>query len=245
MQGTKSSLAWKNSGNTDSVAVFASKFKALALGRAKWVDGAALRWIFVGKLHRDIQGELPYHGTHHSAMKSLEEVIAATIKAEVSLAAKTGRKVNTNTRANTTAPATTNKPLSQGVPMDVDTRRTRISQEERDRRKELGLCYRCASKDHAVRDCPTKPGRPLSQRIQGADDNAVSTTQNTTSNVSRTPGRTDPRITQPSTPAIQEVQAMRNVARPQPLFSILAFSHANSCRSWADQVDHPIMMKEM
>ena len=33
---------------------------------------------------------------------------------------------------------------------------------------------------------------------------------------------------------------MRNVARPQPLFSIPAFSHANSHRSWADQVDQTI-----
>src|SRR5258706_14369571 len=49
------------------------------------------------------------------------------------------------------------KPPTNGTPMDLDF--TRLSQEETDKRKKAGLCFRCGKPGHVGRNCPTNTNR--------------------------------------------------------------------------------------
>ncbi|KAL0185695.1 hypothetical protein M9458_017365, partial [Cirrhinus mrigala] len=92
----------------------------------------------------------------------LERFIQMTIRCAASISSYSNSSMSTG-GASPGPPADHSPPEQPLEPMQVDSRR--LTPQERQGRLSLGLCLYCGQSSHQIRDCPTRPVRPLVSTI--------------------------------------------------------------------------------
>jgi hypothetical protein len=154
--------------NTD-LSTYVAEFSKLA-AEVPWDDRAKLDHFQDG-----LSYELKQALVHYPDATSLEVLIDQASQIEQKLSRLRNHPRNPSAPATTRqpagpAPATTtreDKPATHAsfvaggpTPMDLSSGRPRLTQEERDRRRNNGLCIACGKNDHFIAACPIRKKRP-------------------------------------------------------------------------------------
>jgi hypothetical protein len=154
--------------NTD-LSTYVAEFSKLA-AEVPWDDRAKLDHFQEG-----LSYELKQALVHYPDAPSLEVLIDQASKIEQKLARLRNHPRNPSAPTTTRqpsgpAPAATpreDKPATHAsfvaggpTPMDLSSGRPRLTQEERDRRRNNGLCIACGKNDHFIAACPIRKKRP-------------------------------------------------------------------------------------
>ncbi|KAL0199907.1 hypothetical protein M9458_003094, partial [Cirrhinus mrigala] len=98
----------------------------------------------------------------HDDSMGLERFIQMTIRCATRISSYSNSSMSTG-GASPSPPADHSPPEQLPEPMQVDSRR--LTHQERQRRLSMGLCLYCGQSSHQIRDCPTRPERPLVSTI--------------------------------------------------------------------------------
>lgn len=136
------------------VAVLLAEFQKLAFEAG--YSGEALFQLFYRTLNDDVKDEL----SKHARPESINDFYAMASAIDNRLFERRrerrdgGRNFSTNYNA---APTPSREIPSDAMQVDNLQRRGPLSNEEKEKRKRLGLCLYCGSKDHLLASCSAKP----------------------------------------------------------------------------------------
>lgn len=147
---------------TGTMAEYITQFKSLG-ARARWND-AALLARFKDGLSDEVKILLTsqwHHMTSVSEAQSLASAAYQNFLAQRRLHVKLSRPSNQNQNQSRRPPAPApSAPTSPSTAMEIDAVRTcRLTPQEKQRRRDNGLCLYCGGENHFADNCPVKRAR--------------------------------------------------------------------------------------
>ncbi|KAI2646962.1 Transposon Tf2-9 polyprotein [Labeo rohita] len=141
---------------TLSIQEYSVRFRTLAASSG-WNERALLTTYRQG-----LEPNLRMMLVPHDDSMGLERFIQMTIRCAARISSYSNSSMSTGC-ASPSPPADHSPPEQPPEPMQVDSRR--LTHQERQRRLSMGLCLYCGQSSHQIRDCPTRPVRPLVSTI--------------------------------------------------------------------------------
>ncbi|KAL0188352.1 hypothetical protein M9458_015451, partial [Cirrhinus mrigala] len=141
---------------TLSIQEYSVRFRTLAASSG-WNERALLTTYRQG-----LEPKLRMMLAPHDDSMGLERFIQMTVRCATRISSYSHSSMSTGS-ASPSPPVDHSPPEQPPEPMQVDSRR--LTLQERQRRLSMGLCLYCGQSNHQIRDCPTRPERPLVSTI--------------------------------------------------------------------------------